>query len=125
LYLISSTEDESIYRILKIDRTNTKELSLIEDETRYTKAQINDLLKMMEMGNQSGFHFLAQSSGLLGFIRFLSGYYMLLISKKSEVAIIGGHKIYHIEDTLMIPIHNKGDIQGHPDEARFVFYLFN
>ena len=57
-----------------------------------------------------------------GFIRFQSVHYMLLITKKSEVAMIGGHKIFHIEDTAMIPVQSKGELPSHPDEAKLILF---
>ena len=39
-----------------------------------------------------------------GFIRFLEGYYMLLISKKLPVAVLGYHSIYTIEEVSMVYI---------------------
>lgn len=32
--------------------------------------------------------------GILGFVRFLKGFYLILISKKTKVAMIGNHSIY-------------------------------
>jgi hypothetical protein len=37
--------------------------------------------------------------GILGFIRFLKGYYMLVITKRKQIGVIGTHKIYAIEAT--------------------------
>jgi len=122
LYLVGSTESEEQFRVLKVDRTNSKELNVVEDETLYSKREIRDLLTMIEKGNASsgGMHFLTSAYGLIGFIRFLSVHYMLLITKKSEVAMIGGHRIFHLEDTAMIPVQSKGDLQSHPDEHKYV-----
>lgn len=39
-----------------------------------------------------------------GFIRFTCGYYISFITKRSTVALLGGHYIYHINDTKLIPI---------------------
>lgn len=36
---------------------------------------------------------------LIGFVRFLKGYYMLCVTKKKRVGIIGKHKVYAIETT--------------------------
>ncbi len=41
-----------------------------------------------------------QAVGILGFVRFLSGFYMILITKHRVVAQIGAHYIYKIEDTV-------------------------
>jgi len=42
--------------------------------------------------------------GIVGFVRFLHGYYLLLITKKRKVGSIAGHKIYGIDDTAYIYI---------------------
>ena len=39
-----------------------------------------------------------------GFIKFLEGYYMILITKQLPVAVLGYHVIYTIEDVSMIYI---------------------
>lgn len=56
----------------------------------------------------------------LGFIRFLEGYYIILITKRRRVAVIGYHTVYKIEDTTMIYIPNDGIRHYHPDESRYV-----
>ncbi|XP_049833832.1 polyphosphoinositide phosphatase isoform X1 [Schistocerca gregaria] len=63
---------------------------------------------------------LVPAFGLLGFIRFLEGYYIILITKRRLVAVIGHHTIYKIEDTSMIYIPNDGVRISHPDEPRYV-----
>ncbi|VUZ54943.1 unnamed protein product [Hymenolepis diminuta] len=42
--------------------------------------------------------------GLIGFIRFLFGYYLIVVTQHREVARIGEHRIYKIEDTKMLYI---------------------
>lgn len=56
-----------------------------------------------------------------GFVRFLEGYYIVLITKRRKMADIGGHSIYKIEDTTMIYIPNDSVRVTHPDEARYLF----
>ncbi|GAA6085526.1 polyphosphoinositide phosphatase isoform X1, partial [Tachysurus ichikawai] len=56
----------------------------------------------------------------VGFVRFLEGYYIILITKRRKMADIGGHSIYKIEDTNMIYIPNDSVRVTHPDEARYV-----
>lgn len=55
---------------------------------------------------------------LAGFVRFLEGYYIVLITKRRKMADIGGHSIYKIEDTTMIYIPNDSVRVTHPDEGR-------
>jgi len=55
---------------------------------------------------------------LVGFVRFLEGYYMVLITKRRRVALIGCHTIFKIEDTCMVYIPNDLVRSAHPDEQR-------
>lgn len=56
----------------------------------------------------------------LGFIKFLEGYYIILITKRRKVALIGYHTIYKIEDTTMIYIPHESVRVIHPEEPRYV-----
>jgi len=65
---------------------------------------------MIEDGNKisGGLHRIARFFGIIGFVKFLEGYYMIIITKRSAVALLGGHYIYHIDDTLLISIPGQG-----------------
>lgn len=58
--------------------------------------------------------------GFLGFIRFLEGYYIILVRKRRKIAAIGSHSIYKIEDTATIYIPNESNKPPHPDEQRYL-----
>lgn len=73
--------------------------------------------KLLSLGNICFFCF------VLGFVRFLEGYYIVLITKRRKMADIGGHAIYKIEDTNMIYIPNDSVRITHPDEARYVLMV--
>lgn len=98
-YIVGSDLQETRFRILKIDRTaDMGDLSIIEDEGEYTREQVTTILSTIESGNiiSGGWKFRFPFWGLLGFIRFTGAYYMLLITKRSIVAMIGGHYIYRV-----------------------------
>lgn len=71
-----------------------------------------------------------------GFVRFLEGPYIILITKRKKAALIGPHTVYKIEDTSMLYIPNETVRYVHPDESRywifslhsffkrFMFYFF-
>ena len=79
-----------------------------------------------------------------GFVKFLEGYYILLITKRRRAAMIGQHCIYKVEDTILVPISSgegvssggsgsgggggssgsSGKTSSHPDEQRYV-KMFN
>lgn len=63
------------------------------------------------------------ASVLLGFIKFLEGYYMVLVTKQLPVAILGYHVIYTIEDVTMIyiPYTDKNNIKEvNLDEQKYL-----
>ncbi|XP_020292603.1 polyphosphoinositide phosphatase isoform X2 [Pseudomyrmex gracilis] len=72
------------------------------------------------MWQRDTFPRLVPAFALLGFIRFLEGYYIILVTKRRRVAVIGHHTIYKIEDTSMIYIPNDMIRIFHPDEQRYV-----
>lgn len=55
-----------------------------------------------------------------GFIRFLEGYYIILVTKRRKIAVIGSHSIYKIEDTSTIYIPSDTSKPLHPDEQRYL-----
>eukprot|EP00794_Sanderia_malayensis_P000047 gene47-641_t len=132
-YLVASNNGQTRFRILKIDRTEPTELVLIDDKVEYNQKQIRNLLQMIDVGNRpkasrsydkgvNGLHHRGSAFGIVGFVRFLEGYYMILISKRRRVALIGGHTIYKIDDTVMIPIPNdQAKVKfSNPDEAKYL-----
>jgi hypothetical protein len=106
-YIVGINLAETRFRILKIDRTSeSDELSVTEDDMVYTKREMVHLLDAIDDGNKSSGGLKQKSSAwaLLGFIRFTGAYYMLLVTKRSQVAILGGHNIYQIDETELISL---------------------
>ncbi|KAG2259592.1 hypothetical protein Bca52824_078886 [Brassica carinata] len=106
-YLIGRDENKTFWRILKIDRTDPTELNLFEDPTRYTHDEIVQLKKWISRGNQKYGGLRAETTcyGIIGFVRFLGPYYMLVIKRRKKVGEICGHAVYGIAETeqIMIP----------------------
>ncbi|KAK9747094.1 SacI homology domain [Popillia japonica] len=51
-YLVGSNNTLTRYRVLKIDRTEPRELVLYDDKVEYTQDEIHDLINMIEGGNR-------------------------------------------------------------------------
>lgn len=130
-YMVGMDLLDRRFRMLKIDRTSEwEDLSVAEDETVYTKKEMNQLLDAVDDGNKSsgGLKLRCSAWGLLGFIRFTGAYYMLLITKRSQVAMIGGHYIYQIDGTELVPLSSgatRQRLEKNPDEARFLAIMSN
>ena len=106
-YMVGINLAETRFRILKIDRTSESgELSIIEDDMVYTKREMVQLLDAIDDGNMSsgGLRQKCSAWALLGFIRFTGAYYMLLVTKRSQVAVLGGHNVYQIDETDLISL---------------------
>lgn len=129
-YIVGGDVTEKRYRILKIDRTvDDSDLSITDDKIVYTQKQMNQLLDTIDDGNKGtgGIKLKCTTWGLLGFVKFTGPYYMLLITKRSIVAMVGGHYIYQIEGTELIPLtpaKYRTD-QRNTEESRFLSILNN
>ena len=59
----------------------------------------------------------AKACGIIGFVRFLKGYYMNIIESKEQVARIGKFNLYSITSTKLISLFNwKTKTQKHNEE---------
>ncbi|XP_067049338.1 polyphosphoinositide phosphatase-like [Acropora muricata] len=132
-FLVGSNNAETRFRVLKIDRTEPYELVVVDDKVEYNRRQIKDLLSMINAGNMPnknkayesmnrGLHRSISAYGIVGFVQFLEGYYIILITERRKEAQIGSHSIYKIGETKLIPIGNEIVRQKvhHPDEAKYV-----
>ncbi|KYK61913.1 hypothetical protein DCS_03058 [Drechmeria coniospora] len=129
-YIVGVDVSESKYRILKIDKmTEGAELNMTDDKIVYSLDEMNQLLDTIDDGNRGtgGIKLRCSTWGLLGFIKFTGPFYMLLITKKSTVAMVGGHYIYQVEGTELVPLgsgRSKPDSRN-TEEQRFLGILNN
>ncbi|KAG6916548.1 hypothetical protein DXG01_006431 [Tephrocybe rancida] len=130
-FLIASNAADSRHRIIKIDRTGGAgdALCVVEDEAEYSGKQMSAMLKMLDDGNRASgglgrarvvFGIAGAAVVVRGFIRFTAGWYMILISKRSVVALLGGHYLYHCENTDIIPISFNHKVEKPAEEARLM-----
>lgn len=131
-YMVGMDLSDTRFRILKIDRTSdTNDLVIVEDDIVYTKSEMSQLLDAIDDGNKisGGLKLRCSAWALLGFIRFTGAYYMLLVTKRSQVAMVGGHYIYKIDGTELISLttssSSKLKPEKNPEEARYITILNN
>ncbi|XWS70129.1 hypothetical protein CRYUN_Cryun03dG0022700 [Craigia yunnanensis] len=108
-YMIGRDKSKTYWRVLKIDRLDPSELNIREDSTTYTESECSELLRRIHEGNKStgGLKFVTTSYGIVGFIKFLGPYYMLLITKRRQIGAICGHNVYAVSKSEMIPLPNS------------------
>ncbi|KAI9257294.1 SacI homology domain-containing protein [Phascolomyces articulosus] len=122
-YLVGTNQSRQKYRVLQIHRNNPKELVVIEDDVTYSETEKTRLLNMIEYGNMSvgGLQLVPMRiHGIVGFIRFTQGWYMIFITNVKQVALIGGHYVYHIDETRLVPIGPQVKVDKNSDEARYI-----
>ncbi|XP_028763274.1 phosphoinositide phosphatase SAC2 isoform X2 [Neltuma alba] len=105
-YMVGRDKNRTFWRVLKIDRLEPSELIISEDSTLFSEIECCDLLRRIHEGNKStgGLKFLTKCYGIIGFIKFLEPYYMLIITKRRKIGSICGHTIYAITNSQMIPV---------------------
>lgn len=129
-YIVGGDVTEKRYRILKIDRnTHDSDLNIVDEKIMYSQKEMAAIVDTIDDGNKGtgGIKQRCTTWGMLGFIKFTGPYYMLLITKKSTVAMIGGHYVYQIDGTELIPLtppKYRPDIRN-TDESRFLGILNN
>ncbi|WPK26240.1 hypothetical protein PUMCH_003589 [Australozyma saopauloensis] len=107
MYIVGSNAKQSLFRIIEIttDPLDPESLTIIEDKSYfYTRKDLVELIQGLNESTEGGIHKIAQAYGLIGFIRFTKGYYLSVVTKCSQVAVLGGHYMYHIDDTKLIPL---------------------
>lgn len=129
-YIVGGDVTERRYRMLVINRnTHESGLSMVDDEVVLSQEDMNALLDSLDRTNKpaGGLKLRCTAWGILGFIKFTGPYYMLLITKKSTIAMIGGHYVYQVEGTDLVPLtppKYKADVRN-PEESRFLAILNN
>ncbi|XP_039124936.1 phosphoinositide phosphatase SAC2-like isoform X2 [Dioscorea cayenensis subsp. rotundata] len=107
-YIFGREKSKLLWKVLKIDRLEPFELNIHEDLTTYSESQCRDLLQRLHEGNRStgGLVFVTGFYGIIGFVKFLGPYYMLLITERRKLGSICGHEVYAVAKSEMIPLSN-------------------
>ncbi|KAJ2448775.1 phosphatidylinositol-3,5-bisphosphate 5-phosphatase [Coemansia sp. RSA 2336] len=100
LCIVGSNESEGYYRVLRISRTSG--LKMVEDDSSHTREGMHKVVSELQA---SGMKLVVTDvCGILGLVRFTKGYYISLVTKRKPVALLGGHYVYHVEDTRLLSI---------------------
>ncbi|KAI1697183.1 sacI homology domain-containing protein [Ditylenchus destructor] len=134
-YVIGSDASEQKFSTLKIDRTSERDFIVGEPDHTYSKSDIGELLatvssssivtptekwnKRSTSGNSGLLRTVDKAYGILGAVRFLGGYYLLIVTKAKVVVTLGYHALYKIEDVSMIYIPVVGVPSSHPEELKY------
>lgn len=109
-YIVGSNAAQTVFRLLKIDRAlpDPTELRVSEDGVAYDQAGMHSSLHMIAESSKphGGLARVATGHALLGFVRFVYGYYLHLATQAHVVARISGHDIYTVDEAVLVPLWN-------------------
>nr|CAB3451282.1 unnamed protein product [Digitaria exilis] len=125
LHILGTNSDKTLWRLLKIDRSEPSELVMDECSTVYTESERHDLLKGLDEEHKStgGIKFVTKFYGIIGFIKFLGPYYMLIITEQKRIGQIFSHPVYQVTRTAMVELANskaRSTFQSSKDENRYL-----
>ncbi|VEU20782.1 DEKNAAC101669 [Brettanomyces naardenensis] len=121
MYVVGSNTRETVFRILEIDLTSQEKLIIMEDNVYFNRTEIMDVLNGLEESSEGGLTKKITAVGLLGFIRFTKYHYLLVVTKRRPVGVLGGHYLYHIDGTELIPVSNNPKRPArNSEEARYL-----
>mmetsp|Transcript_3958 Transcript_3958/g.13260 ORF Transcript_3958/g.13260 Transcript_3958/m.13260 type:complete len:1368 (+) Transcript_3958:83-4186(+) len=119
VYVVGMDKVDKEYSILRIHCPSAvdpnAELELNDGEETFKTSYLAGHLQRLRM-SEGGLEKLGEGSGLVGFAKFLQGYYLILITKHRKAGKIGHHYVLCIEDTTLIPLFAE---TGRGDEKRF------
>lgn len=123
-YLVGRDKKKLHWQVLKIDRTEAAELNLVEDPVIYTEAECKRLLTRVAEGNKptGGLQLVTKAYGIVGFIKFMESYYLILVTKRRQIGSICGHAIYSIEESQFITVPHpcvQTEVSQSKDEQRY------
>ncbi|XP_074294801.1 phosphoinositide phosphatase SAC2-like [Silene latifolia] len=123
-YMVGRDKSKRFWRVLKIDRLESSDLDICEDPTVYSDSECCALLKRIHEGNKhtGGLKFVSACYGIVGFIKFLGPYYMILITERRKVGMLCGHAIYGVAKSKMIQIPHpsvRSNFENSKNENRY------
>ncbi|THU47563.1 hypothetical protein C4D60_Mb09t16880 [Musa balbisiana] len=123
-YMIRKNRSRTSWRLLKIGRLRASELNICQESTTYTESECKELLNRIHEENKStgGLKFVTNCYGIVGFVKFLGPYYMLLITEREEIGAILGHTIYAITKSKIIALPNssvQSNMANSSEERRY------
>lgn len=115
--IVGSNQSLDFYKVIRIHKSIDVEIE--DDDNVYTFKDINQLLKLIEL-ESNGLNKVINFYGVIGFIKFTKFPYLILITRRSPVCLLGGHYIYHVDDTLMINMSPKKSFLGGKLESKLL-----
>jgi hypothetical protein len=115
--LASTDKSAQSYRVIRFTKNNETlkyELEATHDTYGEVVRRVDSLGRLQSAG---------AAYGVIGFFRFLRGYYIMLVTKRCRVGRIGPHVIYECRDTITLSLLRDQSTFGigkRDDETKYV-----
>ncbi|EPX73122.1 inositol polyphosphate phosphatase [Schizosaccharomyces octosporus yFS286] len=105
--IVGENATASSFRVLKINPSeNETNISIENINGTFDKKGLSEFFRTEEgNGSEGKITFILNAYAILGLTRFTSSYYLYLCIARKTVAVIGGHSIYHVDNTRFIELY--------------------
>ncbi len=120
-YLLVGSCGGAAYRLVKVDRSDPSAMVLVEDQHEYTLEEMNGVLAAL------GAKKTCTGVGVLGFVKFVQGWYLLILVAGRQVGLVGSHKVFAVDDSAVVPfgvLSKEENEMTRVDEARYKRLFF-
>jgi hypothetical protein len=117
---------QQVLQILKRNDTQknyTLKDILVEDKKTYDQETCRHFLLELKARFSPVTMKVKIAYGILGFIRFTKGYYLVLITSRKRVSKICKHSIYTVREMQLIAVFNTTTSEGRDDENRYLQFF--
>ena len=112
--IIGRTKSSKCYKLLKI-RKNPDILEIQEVKRSFKKEELSSYVKnLLTDSNKS---IIMHAEAILGAVKFLQGFYLFVVAKKSKVATLRGKSVYKIEAAKLIKLYSEKKTK---DEKKYI-----
>uniref|UniRef100_A0A7E5A0L7 SAC domain-containing protein n=1 Tax=Panagrellus redivivus TaxID=6233 RepID=A0A7E5A0L7_PANRE len=129
-YIIGTDAAKLKYSVLKLDRNTPNSFTIGEPNHEYTKKDVDEMLSTISSssvvatrrgagGSNALLQTIKSAFGIIGAVRFLEGYHLIVVTRAKAIALLGHHEIYKIEEvqSIYIPAAVNGPLSA--DEQRY------
>lgn len=114
-WVVRRNSEDGTYLVLKIafaHETSDREPRFVLTELNQKFSEEKMQQWIQRLSDEEGLRRKSKAAnGLLGVIRFTGCYYLALITKCSLVSLLGGNKIYHVDETELVPLVHSSEYE--------------
>jgi hypothetical protein len=124
--LVGGNRSGKFFRIIKIG-VEERRLVIEEDERVFTAAETRKYVSVLHasLDTKGGVRLVLRAEALLGLIKFVNNWYMVLVKEKQAVGLIGGRYIYAVKSSELFPLipASRSKVKVTAEELKYKQYF--